>query len=254
MRLLSAFAVLVIVVTARSAGAEPLAFRLSPMSRELAPAGQGATRTFEVTNPGHEPIAIATGVVTRVVDADGAEHNEPADREFLVYPAQVIVPPYSSQILRVTWMGSPRLEREQAYRLEVAQVPLESLVGTGAHTQRVGQLKLMLRYLASIYVRPEGAEPEVKVQHAGLERDAQGRPRLRVTLSNDGRAHASLRELTVRVRAHDGTATTELQPMQAHPGASAVVLPGGLRRLDFAWPASIPEGPVDVDVSPRTRG
>ena len=55
---------------------------------------------------------------------DGIETNQDANDDFIVYPPQLIVPPGTQQVIRVTWIGEPEPPIELAYRLIAEQLPI----------------------------------------------------------------------------------------------------------------------------------
>jgi fimbrial chaperone protein len=238
------------LVLAPAAG---LAFELNPISREFAPAGSGATQTYEVVNSDKEPVAINVTVVTRALDSEGRETNASAEDDFLVYPSQFVVAPGARQSIRVSWLGNPSPERELAYRLVVEQLPIERFKAKpAAGTPAAGAITVLKRYMGSLYVRPAKARSDLVVESSRVERGPAGQPsQLVVLLQNRGTAHGVLKEHVLQVKQAGNAPQVSLLP-ESLPLKASVVLANGKTLLRFPWPQG--SEPAAVTVAPRPRG
>jgi fimbrial chaperone protein len=225
-------------------------FELLPISREFSPSGSGAVQSYEVVNGGKDPIAIEVAVLTRTLDAAGLETNAPAEDDFLVYPPQFIVAPGKRQTVRVSWLGEPAIAQELAFRLLVAQLPIERFLprpsgGAGPEARLI----VLTRYKGSLYIKPARAVARLVVESARPDTDAQGHLLLILDVRNAGNARALLKQIRFEVKSPRNEAVAVLTPA-ALDLPSTVVLPGGKRRLQFPWPAGMPRGEVQVSVRP----
>jgi len=103
-------------------------FRLLPMEMKLAPSGRGATQSFQVESTGDQPVAVQIHTAVRQVGLDGTETYPESEKDFLVYPPQILLKPGTQQTVRVTWLGESKPAKELAYRIIAEQLPLICLL------------------------------------------------------------------------------------------------------------------------------
>lgn len=127
-----------------------------------------------VRNPRNVPLPVSMDIVERFVNEDGSEETRPADDLFMMFPPQAVIPPGSSQAVRVQWLAAPPV-RSRSFTLFATEIPVD-LQGAGQ-----SQVQTILRMGASVHVAPTStrAKPvlvDSSIQEAGV----------RVTLANDG--------------------------------------------------------------------
>ena len=216
------------------------AFRIVPFSATFTPSGSGASQTFRVDNDSDQPVAVQVSIQRREMDADGKEKLTDAEDEFGVFPAQLVLLAKQGQTVRVQWLGDPALKSERAYRIIAEQLPVPVALPPGSNAQ----ISMIVRYEGTIYVSPPGLKPDLVV--AGVEpTTVSGAKMLAVTVQNRGTAHALLSELTLALRANDGTAVSLNDP-QLHGMAGENVLAGNTRRFVLPWPAGLSAGTVQA--------
>src|SRR5690606_27607312 len=101
-----------------------------------------------------------------------------------------------------------------------------------------------VRYIASVYIVPDGARPEVTLTSSGPTADGSG---LELVFANTGSAHTLLTDLTLTVR--DGSGQVILGKEELGNVAGQNLLAGHTRRFVIPWPAGIAQGAVEVDFS-----
>lgn len=210
--------------------APALAFKLSPIEAEFAP-GRQAVQLFKVENGGNETVAIELTVWHRKMALDGSDELNPAIEEFSVYPDQILLEPGTSQSVRVQWTGSTPPIAEQSFRLVAEQLALDL---DPAQAERSG-LRLLVKYLASLYVRPADAAAVLEVS-AGA--DPVSPDSLLLSVSNRGNAHAILRADMLRLQV--AGQTLELSPQQREAIDGKNVLAESRRELRLPWPGDLP--------------
>lgn len=213
------------------------AFQLLPMAIELAPAGGDATQTFALHNEAEKPVAVQLSIAKRDVAPDGKETLAPAPAEFLVFPPQAVIGPGKTQLVQVRWIGTPTLNRELSFRLIAEQLPVSLEEGQ----QQGGRIDILLRYEAALYVKPQGAAPDVVVDAVATAQSPDG-PRLAVTLRNAGSAHGVLNDpvLTVRGKSADGRAVSlDLQKDALGDMRSVNILAGARREFLLPLPKDL---------------
>jgi fimbrial chaperone protein len=218
------------------------AYKLEPISRVFAPSGSNSSQSFELTNSSSERVAVMISFATLELDADHKESNRPADDDFLVYPAQILLPPNGRQTVRVTWLGSPTPASELAYRIIAQQVPIELLDKTARPTP-TGQLKVLVTYRGSLYIRPAAAAPRIVADSATVVEDA-GRARLVVTLRNAGSAVGLLKSCSLRVQT--ASAAFDVPVANMSEMTNSRILARHVRRYRLPWPATLPAGALKV--------
>lgn len=220
-----------------------LAFKLDPISRVFEPAGAGATQSYEVINDSAEQIAVELSMAERKISLEGQETTESADDDFLVYPSQIVLPPQGVQSVRVTWLGNPNPEKELAYRIIAEQLPinLNNPEESQAETTS-GAVKVMFRYIGSVYIRPKNAESKVVLNGITHEKGTDGNDRLVITFDNQGTRRAVLSELNLNLTSQGSQLT--LKPEQLEGVNNGVILAGNQRRFSIPWPQQLPIGEV----------
>jgi len=227
------------------------AFKLVPIEAELEPSGRGATHTFRLENDAQEPAAIEIRVLSRSMDASGREVLEDAEDLFTIFPLQAVVMPGKTQALRVQWIGDAKPERELAFRLVAEQLPID----IGQAPQQGGQMRLLVRYVASLYVVPPGAAPDIGTDGATVRQGERG-PELEVVVKNAGTAHAILRDATLRVEGRTPAGAPlvlDLATAQLGGLAGENVLAGASRRFVVPLPQPLAPGPVSVALDANLR-
>jgi len=222
------------------------AVTFKPIKVELSPSGAGATATFVVQNNTAAPNAIQIFTAERAMDLDGLETNPEAEEFFLVYPSQMVLEPGEVRNVRVTWIGDPNPAKELAFRLICEQLPINLEVIQG---DVGGQLRILVRYSASVYIVPKGATPDVVVESAAHQK-AEGAPdELVVTLHNQGTAHTMLTGATLHVTSATANATVVLSEAQLAGLDGENILADSQRRFVMPWPQGLPVGEVHAQLT-----
>lgn len=215
------------------------AFSLTPMEMRFATSGSGTTRLFRIDNPGTTPAAIELSTKSRRLTLDGADELSDADDDFAIYPRQLVLRPGQAQTVRVQWLGKAVPPHELSYRLIAEQLPIDPLRSDGAADDGSPRLavRVLLKYIASLYVAPPGARPRLGT--VDLEAiTLPGGPGLRVTVQNAGTAHVLLEEPRLTLQADDGTRHV-LRAQELGSMAGANVLAHGKRRFDILLPTRL---------------
>jgi len=240
------------------------AMRVSPMVSELTTTGAGSSARIEVGNIGSAAMPFETLITQIDVGPDGEMVEKPADDSFLIFPPQGIVPVSGRQVVRVQWVGEPRIETSRAYYLWVRQLPVElTPKGEGGGSLQVSVLYTMK---ALIVVAPPGAQPDVQVESAvpamvsppapaidpalggGEQAAPPAEPGLEVTVVNRGKRYALMSGATWTVSATDKAGQPYLHTMSSQLVSETVgvgyLAPAGGRRT-----FKIPTGGVELDPS-----
>ncbi|MBD1909194.1 MULTISPECIES: fimbria/pilus periplasmic chaperone [unclassified Leptolyngbya] len=229
-----------------------LAFQFRPMSQVFAPMGANATHTYEVVNDESERIAIEVSVVERQMNLDGEETYQPAEDNFLIYPTQMILEPGAVQVVRVSWLGEPNPAQELPFRLVAEQLPINLIdPNQSPPPQAEGQIQVLLRYLGSLFVRPDGAQATLNIESVAPLTNAQGQSSIAVTFANTGSASARLQDLSLTLISQGQSVT--LAPDQLEGITDTTVLAGHSRRYTLAWPTTLPQGSLTATFNYRQQ-
>ncbi len=199
-----------------------MAFQLTPMSAVLDPSGSLPTATFEISNSAATPVAVQLRAVTRSILPDGTELNEDASQQLQVFPSQVILRPGLSQTIRVRWVGGEPPTRELPFRLVAEQLPVNL-----QRNQEAGSgLQFMLRYRATLYVRPPGTTPRVEVERLEVDRQENV---LILEVANRGTRHQPFSSGYLILTGDTPEQQVNLETLE--PFVTVNVLPGERRRV-----------------------
>lgn len=164
------------------------ALQMNPLSVVVKPTGGGARQSFKVTNESNEPIAVQFSVTTRQ-QVNNKEVRRPADKDFMIYPPQAIIPPKSTQKVRIQWIGKQKVTKELSYRLiaEQVYVSLTKEKQTG--------INMLMTLVGALYVQPNNTKSNVTVTAV----QQQGN-KLAITLVNSGTRHQLMRYATLSLK------------------------------------------------------
>jgi fimbrial chaperone protein len=242
--------------------AQAFAYTVEPSLLRLG-VGSGDSSTFlRLSNRATEPTAIEIVINEFDRDLDGrGVTGRPADDEFIVYPAQMILMPGDEASVQVRWIGETVLNVERTFALTTREVSIprqdqerpEIGEGIGEGVRINVNVNVLTNYDVRIYVTPRGAKPKVTVEAASARTQAEGNL-LEVRLANQGTAHHPLKDLSLVLMPLDPSgASLRQSPVTLAardvPGMSAALLAGGRRRLLIPWPAGLPAGSVRAVLS-----
>lgn len=159
------------------------AFKFNPMSQEIALDQKQKRAVYTIDNDSEKPIAVEISLKKRLMKADGSEeHGEIEDNLISVFPEQIIIPPKDKRTIRVTWNSKDLPPYEQAFRVIAEQLP----VNLNPETKEVG-IKMLLRYIAALYVNPGKTKPDLDLEKVVSSDDS-----LEIHLRNKGSQHQIL--------------------------------------------------------------
>ncbi|MFP4151271.1 MAG: molecular chaperone [Alkalispirochaeta sp.] len=178
------------------------AFQLVPMSAVIETDAPSPVEVFSINNTTPEAIAIQLRTVTREILPDGTEVNNDAREQLQVFPSQLIVPPGTTQTVRVRWTGATVPDRELPFRLVAEQLP----INLDRETEDNSGVRFMLRYRATVYVRPPDTAPEITVLDVATDPEAET---VTITVENRGSRHQSFPEGRIALTATGGSAADD---------------------------------------------
>jgi fimbrial chaperone protein len=214
-----------IIVLMFTAGATQ-AFTLTPMSATFDPAGNGSAKSFRVENESSNRVDFQITMLTREMTEDGRETNQTAPNLFTVFPPQGTIKPGQSQTVRVVWKGDKNPANELCFRIEAVELPINRVP-----EKNKAEIKVLLRYLGAVYVRPRNAKP--KLQVTGFTRTPTNTYFMVVV--NYGNAHQPLKDPALTLTDAQGR-TTEVSTEQLSVIAGQNILGKHTRQFALSLP------------------
>ncbi len=211
------------------------ALQMNPLSVVLKPSGGGAKQTFKVTNESNAPIAVQFSVTTRQ-QLNNKEIRKPADKDFMIYPPQTIIPARTTQKVRIEWLGAGHVPKEQAYRIIVEQVHVSL-----NNKEKTG-ITMLMTLVNSLYVQPNGTKSNVQVK--AVQRQGNN---LAITLANTGSRHQVLNHTTLALRNGPRAINLKGQSLKGLEGNN--LLAGATKRFYIPLPKGFVNGRWNAAIS-----
>ena len=155
-----------------------------PMSQTINSSKKNRTALFTVLNDSDSPIAIQLDMRVRDMKPDGSEKHPESD-DFLIFPDQLVLGAKKRRVIKVKWLKGEVKETEKAYRLIVEQLPIDVTKKVTKKTD----IKILLRYIAALYVAPEKGKSELRVISSKTTKDLK---RVVFYVENSGSIHQVL--------------------------------------------------------------
>lgn len=216
------------------------AARVSPMIVEISPLGPGSIARVELSNPGQTEFPVEVQMFRGVISEAGELQLTPADDDFLVFPAQRVVPAQSQQVFRVQYIGQAELAASQIYYMQIRQIPVNV-------TPTENQVQVVVNFNVLVNVIPNGARPEPVVEsvRAAVRGDVTG---IEVRMTNRGTRYFTAGTSPWRITgtATDGTVqdvTLSAEEVSAMIGVG-VVAPGRARIFFIRTEKPLVEGTI----------
>lgn len=222
------------------------ATRVSPMVVDVQPSGRASVGRIEVTNPGGDEFPVEVQMYRGDIGENGELSLTPADDQFLVFPAQAVIPANGQQVFRVQYVGDPDLAASQIYYLSIRQIPVQLEPGP----PRV-QVVVNFNVLVNVVPDQTSAEPAVDWVRPATRDGANG---IEVRLVNRGSRYfaasrADWRISGTRTDGTDGSFTRSRSEMPEIVGVG-IVPPGGARIFFIPTESPMAGGTVRVSVEP----
>ena len=217
-------------------------FKLSPMVATFSPDGDGRTTSFFVENTSDKKVAVQIDILYRTQSEKGEEVRTET-KDFTVYPPQIILKANQKRTIRVTWLGAKKLSQELAFRLVAEELPIE--LQKKKKEQRTN-INFLLKYVASIYVTPDGAKSKVEVKSA-KEEIVKGKKHLALVLENTGNAHKVLNDIRLKIKSGEAKVDVDAKSLEAF--AAENILAKSKKKFLLPWPKTLSGEKLEVDLS-----
>lgn len=204
------------------------ATRVSPMVVNLEPIGRASIGRVEVGNTSQTDMPIEARMFRGEISETGDLDLTPADDDFIVFPAQVAIPPNGQQVFRLQYVGNPELAQSEIYYLSVRQIPV--VLKPGVPTV---QIVSNFNVLVNVLPRDTRSEPVVDWAKPVVRDSVAG---VEVRLSNKGTRAFSASALAWRIEGvrPDGTpAFTKPSQQELSEAIGVGVVAPGKSRIFF---------------------
>lgn len=159
------------------------------MSSSIGVKGNDSSALYFLENDTDQSIAVQVNLVRREMDINGVESNPKISNELTLYPTQLIIPPNEKRSVKVAWVGKELPTKELAYRLIAEQLPIE----LEKNKNKKASIKVLLRYVAALYVKAEDYSPDIKVAEVkNVEK------KISILIENIGKKHQVLANLNLK--------------------------------------------------------
>ena len=222
---------------------EASALRFSPFRAKFEPSGAASNQLFQVENNTAAPTAVQIRIADRHVDVDGGETMRDNEKDFAIYPAQMILPPQSTRSVRVQWIGDPNLKEERAYRIIAEQLP----VNLSKETPKSSSVKILVSYHGALFVTPPGLSQNVTPDFFGVTQEPDQKRMLELVLHNRGTQHALLRDLKLSIKDDRGNVVTLADEAALKGMTGETILAKQRRRFLLPWPRTLHGAPKQVE-------
>ncbi len=219
------------------------AFRFSPFRARFEPSGPEANQLFQVENNTAAPASVQVRIADRRIDVDGGETMRDNEKDFAIYPAQMILPPQSTRSVRVQWIGDPNLKEERAYRIIAEQLP----VNLSKEKPKSSSVKILVSYHGALFVTPPGLSQNVTIDFFGVTQEPEQRRMLEFVLHNRGTQHALLRDLRLSIKDDRGDVVALADETALKGMIGETILARQRRRFLLRWPRNLHGTPKQVE-------
>lgn len=219
------------------------AFRFSPFRAKFEPSGPESNQLFLVENNTRVPASVQIRIADRRIDVDGGETTRDNEKDFAIYPAQMILQPQSNRSVRVQWIGDPNLKEEKAYRIIAEQLP----VNLSRETPRTSSVKFLVSYHGALFVTPPGLSQSVTLDFFGVTQDPEQKRMLEFVLQNRGTQHALLRNLKLDIKDDKGSVVMLADEKALKGMTGETILAKHRRRFLLPWPRALHGTPKQVE-------
>lgn len=222
------------------AGHEARAMSVTPIQVEMTSAGGAGRAQVTVNNDGNEPLPVEIEIEKLSLNEKGERQLAKAGDDFLVFPPQAMIPPGSSQVFRLQWVGEPVIPASESYLMSVNQVPVKMPAGKSA-------VQIVMSFGVIINVAPPQGSPSLAVVSTGVEADKKSGKRYpTITVENPTNVHALLPQSTIELSGGGWSHTMSATELTEKVGIG-LVQPGKKRR--FVLPVDLPPGVSSVQAS-----
>ncbi|MGB0087223.1 MAG: molecular chaperone [Rhodomicrobiaceae bacterium] len=219
------------------------AMSVEPMVIDMSTTGKLARESFAVSNNGTKPLPVEISVSRLELGVNGEQKTQSAGDEFLIYPAQAMIPAGGSQVFRVQWIGEPYIPKSQAYSFSVSQIPVALPKGTSG-------IQVLMNFGVIVNVAPPKGQAAILVESAAPVAGKDGKRLASLTVKNPGNKHAYLKQSTIRLSG--GGWSAEMTPGEiAQKVGLGIVQPGHERR--FVLPVEVPSGVTQIKADVQFR-
>lgn len=201
------------------------AFKFQPITMDFKDEGKNSSQNFQILNTTTETIAVQIEVFKRGMDLNGKDILSETE-DFFIYPEQIILKSGKSQTIRVMYKGKKISSKEEAYRIIANQVPVNF------DKTKKGGLKILFRYIGSIYVIPENIN--IDVQITDIEKIDNS---MKLHIKNLGNSHVILKDAYIKLKSGSSEVIISSEKLKGLSGSN--ILAGTTLEYIVPWPKEL---------------
>lgn len=221
------------------------AMSVTPIQVEMLSTG-GQRAQVTVNNDAPEPLPVEIVIEKLSLDENGGRKLTKAGENFLVFPAQAMIAPGSSQVFRLQWVGDPQIAESQSFMMSVNQVPVKLPKGKSA-------VQIVMSFGVVVNVAPPQGSPSLRVVGTGIETDKKsGKRHPTITVENPTKVHALLPQSSISLSGGGWSKSMSSTELSEKVGIG-LVQPGRKRRfiLPVDLPAQVSTVEAKLDFKPK---
>lgn len=231
-------------------------FSMNPLSMTMQKSKRGvsvAETIVKFVGDTKVPAAVSIKITECEISLDGKnviyKDNDKISEQFIVFPAQIVLMPQTSQRVQITWAGKEFPQRETIYGVVAEEVPVK--IGGNTEGKTTVRLMLMSRYEGVLALQPSRMKPFIIAESAVHDTVQDSThvvsDRLVMTLYNKGTGRKRLTGMYIMVEGKSGKKITYKPELTAHQ-LTYSVFAGTRRKVSILWPKEIPIEPVNVKI------
>lgn len=194
-----------------------------PFVHSYDPIEEGDAFQLYIKNKTNDMIAFEAFIQSRSQDKNGNDILARDDDSFLVFPAQIIIPPNSTRIVKIKWLGNNSFKinknLEQAFRIRLDQYPVnlqtKKLLSDVAG-KSTSSVEMRLSIGTSLYITPKNSSAQFKVINSSPTT---------ITVQNIGTRRSSIAEYKEKIMVNG----QDLKELIKKEDAEAIILAGATR-------------------------
>lgn len=203
---------------------------VKPVALQIVQGRGPSSHAVQVQNTGEKPITLEVKVEKRTVNTDGTESFSPADEQFIVLPPQFVIPPGSTQSMRVQYAGPP-VDEGVSYLMTIMQLPVDlpEITGNG--------INILVNFAMTVMINPSAAKSSIKIN--------------KTTRSDDGKSAVvyieNVGNKIVALSSGEWSVTSQGKNIKINPGnlavekQSIIVPPNSKRIFKIRLPSDLPK-------------
>ncbi len=205
-------------------------YEVQPMIQKVDVSSGSGYSSIQIRNTSDQALPIDISAFRMELHNGSPRTGRAADDDLLVFPPSVVIPPASTQVVRIQWLPDSIQNTDTSYIVLVEQLP------NRATSEGV---QMLLAFNAIVHVHVPYASPALVVAKSTIRFD-ELEPVLQVELHNTGTGNAYGHEISLQLKWESGIRTIAAGELSRY--VADLFLPPDYRRT-----IEIPMPEIDAD-------